>query len=92
MLCACNIEYAMVSFFAAALSAACGIAGSIEMPVFSRLRFLGSAWNTLCAAFDKQLDALFGDEALDISTDITVMENLLKQEGLSGDGQMTVGG
>ena len=36
--------------------------------------------NTLCAAFDKQLDALFGDEALDISTDITVMENLLAQE------------
>ena len=40
--------------------------------------------STLCAAFDKQLDALFGDEALDISTDITVMENLLAQEGLSG--------
>lgn len=39
--------------------------------------------DTLCAAFDKQLDALFGDEALDISTDITVMENLLAQEGLS---------
>ncbi len=40
--------------------------------------------DTLCTAFDKQLDALFGDEALDISTDITVMENLLAQEGLSG--------
>ena len=39
--------------------------------------------DTLCAAFDKQLDSLFGDEALDISTDITVMENLLAQEGLS---------
>jgi hypothetical protein len=39
--------------------------------------------DTLCSAFDKQLDALFADEALDISTDITVMENLLKQEGLS---------
>ena len=43
--------------------------------------------DTLCAAFDKQLDALFGDEALDISTDITVMENLLAQEGLSGGGK-----
>ena len=42
--------------------------------------------DTLCAAFDKQLDALFGDEALDISTDITVMENLLAQEGLGGSG------
>ena len=31
------------------------------------------------------LDALFGDEALDISTDITVLENLLAQEGLAGE-------
>lgn len=47
--------------------------------------------DTLCAAFDKQLDALFGDEALDISTDITVMENLLAQEGLSGPSTPTGG-
>lgn len=47
--------------------------------------------DTLCSAFDKQLDALFGDEALDISTDITVMENLLAQEGLSG-GSTPAGG
>ena len=40
--------------------------------------------DTIVAAFDKQLDALFGEEALDISTDITVMENLLAQEGLAG--------
>ena len=47
--------------------------------------------DTLCTAFDKQLDALFGDEALDISTDITVMENLLAQEGLSGPAKPTGG-
>lgn len=47
--------------------------------------------DTLCAAFDKQLDSLFGDEALDISTDITVMENLLAQEGLSGGSTPTSG-
>lgn len=47
--------------------------------------------DTLCTAFDKQLDALFGDEALDISTDITVMENLLAQEGLSGGSTPTGG-
>ena len=47
--------------------------------------------DTLCAAFDKQLDSLFGDEALDISTDITVMENLLAQEGLSGPSTPTGG-
>jgi 5-bromo-4-chloroindolyl phosphate hydrolysis protein len=40
--------------------------------------------DTVVTAFDKQLDALFGDEALDISTDITVMENLMAQEGLGG--------
>ena len=40
--------------------------------------------DTIVQAFDKQLDALFGEEALDISTDITVMENLLAREGLGG--------
>lgn len=37
------------------------------------------------AAFDKQLDALYADEALDVSTDITVMQNMLKSEGLTED-------
>lgn len=41
--------------------------------------------DTITKAFDKQLDALFGEEALDVSTDITVMENLLAREGLSGN-------
>ena len=45
--------------------------------------------DTVVAAFDKQLDALFGAEAMDISTDITVMENLLAQEGLAGEGKKT---
>lgn len=47
---------------------------------------------TIVSAFDKQLDALFADEALDISTDITVMENLLRQEGLSGETPFTANG
>lgn len=37
---------------------------------------------TAVEAFDRQLDALYADEALDISTDITVMENLMQSEGL----------
>ena len=41
--------------------------------------------DTIVHAFDRQLDALFGEEALDISTDITVMENLLAREGLTQD-------
>lgn len=37
---------------------------------------------TIVSAFEKQLDALFGAEALDISTDITVLENMMAREGL----------
>ena len=40
---------------------------------------------TIVTAFEKQLDALFGDEALDISTDITVLDNMMAREGLTGD-------
>lgn len=40
--------------------------------------------DTIVTAFDRQLDALFGDEALDISTDIIVMEQMLAREGLGG--------
>ena len=47
--------------------------------------------DTISAAFDRQLDALYGEEALDISTDITVMEQMLQQEGLGGGGAGTDG-
>ena len=40
---------------------------------------------TIVSAFEKQLDALFGAEALDISTDITVLENMMAREGLTDD-------
>ncbi len=39
---------------------------------------------TICQAFDRQLDALYSEEALDVSADIKVMENMLAQEGLGG--------
>ncbi len=45
-----------------------------------------SMMGTIVTAFEKQLDMLFGSEAMDISTDITVLENMMKREGLSGDG------
>lgn len=38
---------------------------------------------TIVTAFERQLDGLFGDQALDISTDITVLENMMAREGLS---------
>lgn len=40
---------------------------------------------TIVAAFEKQLDSLYGAEALDISTDITVLENMMAREGLAED-------
>ena len=40
---------------------------------------------TITAAFEKQLDSLYGAEALDISTDITVLENMMAREGLVED-------
>ena len=36
-------------------------------------------------AFEKQFDSLFGDQAMDISTDITVLENMMAREGLTDD-------
>ncbi|MCR5204410.1 MAG: 5-bromo-4-chloroindolyl phosphate hydrolysis family protein [Lachnospiraceae bacterium] len=41
--------------------------------------------DTSLAAFDKQLDALYADDALDISAEIKVMEGMLAQEGLKED-------
>lgn len=38
---------------------------------------------TIVKAFEKQLDALYGSDALDISADIQVMETLLAREGLT---------
>ena len=37
----------------------------------------------IVAAFEKQLDSLYGAEALDISTDITVLETMMAREGLT---------
>ena len=65
-----------------------GSAGVSGTNIDGTMGRIEQSMDTVVSAFDRQLDALFGDEALDISTDITVLENLLAQEGLSGD-QMT---
>ena len=41
--------------------------------------------DTVLKAFNAQLDGLYHDEALDISTDITVLQGMLAQEGLLKD-------
>ena len=42
------------------------------------------AMDTVIRAFNKQLDALYQDDMLDLTTDIDVMENMLRQDGLIG--------
>ncbi len=41
--------------------------------------------DTLNQAFEKLLDSIFKDTAWDVSTDISVLQTLLAQEGLTGD-------
>ncbi|MGI5959369.1 MAG: 5-bromo-4-chloroindolyl phosphate hydrolysis family protein [Massiliimalia sp.] len=41
--------------------------------------------HTMAIAFEKQLDNLFQDDQLDISTDIEVLRQILAQEGLADD-------
>lgn len=42
--------------------------------------------------FEKQLDRLFQDDAMDIATDVQVLERMLEKDGLSGGSGMTLGG
>ena len=50
------------------------------------------AMGVVIKAFDKQLNALYHDDMLDLSTDIDVMETMLKQDGLVESGLKEQGG
>ena len=41
--------------------------------------------DTLVVGFEQQLDKLFQDDALDLSADISVLKNMMVQDGLSGE-------
>ncbi len=41
--------------------------------------------------FEQQLDKLFADSAMDISSDVAVLEQMLEKDGLSGGSGMTLG-
>lgn len=58
-----------------------GSAGGAEIE--KALLEIEAALEMVVKAFEKQLDNLFEEEALDISTDITVLEGMLAQEGLT---------
>lgn len=61
-----------------------GAAGVSGENIDGTMQKIETMMDTIVMAFHKQLDALFRDEAMDIASDITVMENLLAQEGLGG--------
>lgn len=48
-------------------------------------REIEASLDTLNGAFEKLLDSVFKDTALDVSSDITVLKTLLAQEGLTED-------
>lgn len=58
-----------------------GIEGENISGTMSRIE---SMLDTAVVSFEKQLDSLFADQALDIETDIDVMNAMLKREGLAG--------
>ena len=53
--------------------------------ILNSKREIEETLDTLNLAFEKLLDELFQDTALDVSSDITVLKTLLAQEGLTDD-------
>ena len=53
---------------------------------------IANSMNMIATAFEKQLDALYKDSALDIETEIDVLETIIKSEGHAEDKGMTLGG
>ena len=54
--------------------------------IASAMQDIENIMDTLVAGFEKQLDLLFADDALDITTDISVLEGMLAKDGLKEDG------
>ena len=53
--------------------------------ITSTMQKVEGMMSTIITAFEKQLDSLFGSEAMDISTDMVVLENMMAREGLTED-------
>ena len=52
---------------------------------------IGRILDTLSAGFEQQLDQLFKADALDISSDIDVLETMMKSDGLHDEGSLRAG-
>lgn len=57
-----------------------GVAGG---NISSAMKDVEEIMDKLVAGFEKQLDTLYDSEAMDVTTDISVLENMLQMEGLS---------
>lgn len=53
--------------------------------IAAAMRDIEEIMDKLVAGYEKQLDRLFADEAVDISTDITVLEGMLAKDGFTGE-------
>ena len=61
-----------------------GISGS---NISGTMQSINEMLDTAIEAYKKMLDGLFADQAMDIETDINVMNTLLKREGFSSSGE-----
>ncbi len=57
-----------------------GVAGG---NIGSAMKDVEDIMDKLVLGFEKQLDALFDSEAMDVTTDVSVLENMMTMEGLS---------
>ena len=53
--------------------------------ILSTKKRIGETLDTLSTGFEQQLDQLFKSDAIDIVSDINVLENLMQQDGLAAD-------
>ena len=57
--------------------------------ITSAMRDIEGITDTLVRSFERQLDQLFENDALDVTTDISVLENMLAKDGLSQEESKT---
>ena len=62
-----------------------GAAGVSRENIGGTMKRVEEIMSTIVTAFEKQLDSLFGSDALDIKAEMTVLETMLAREGLAGE-------
>lgn len=61
-----------------------GSIGASGQNITGTMQRIDAILDATLEGYRKQLDALFANQALDIETDIIVLENMMKREGLAG--------